>query len=202
MSRGFDIGTRLGLDDINLLRARGFEVAFRYLGPDAAFGGPKGLDGAEVAGYLSRGLGIELIGQKTANIPEYFTYVQGLQDGRDYRDWALTLGAPLGIPIRFPVDTDMSDPATEANPYFNGAYDGLDGAYGLGVYGEYDLVEAVARHYAGVVTTWQTAAWSGGRISELADAYQYGSIEIRPGLTIDLNIVRTEPKWRLVRGIA
>lgn len=195
--RGVDIGRKLSLEEIEFLRARNIEVIFRYIGPF-----PKATDPSEISMILSRGIGVMLIGQKTANFPGYFTPAQGAQDGADYRQWSLELGAPLGIPILFPVDTDMSDPATEANGYFNAAYGGLDGAYDLGVYGENDLVEGVARFYGGVTYTWQTPAWSHGIVSQIADAYQFGSLEIKPGLVVDLNVVRTDPQWRLARGTA
>lgn len=201
MSRGIDIGRRLTLDEVNLLRARNIDTLFRYIGPDAQFGYAKGLDGAEVAGILSRGMGIVPIMQKTANVPGYFTAAQGAQDGADARAWLLQVGAPLGIPCIFPVDTDMGDPGTQANVYFNAVFNGLDGAYDLGVYGEFDLIEAVAKFYGGVTYTWQTLAWSGGKISALADAYQFGPTTIG-SVVGDLNVVRTDPQWRLVRGVA
>lgn len=193
---GIDIGRRLSLDEYDLLRARGFRFVARYYAGDQ--NNPKTLTSSEVAYALSRGFAIVPVFQTSANFPAYFTYPQGLADGAAARQDGLTLGQPLGTPICFAVDTDITDPAAQLTDYFNGVYAGMDGAYLIGVYGEYDVIRFARENFPALGYFWLTYAWSGGRDYLPADVYQHANgVTIAPGLDVDINFAPDAPPWRL-----
>ena len=195
--RGIDIGRKLTLEEVDLLRSRGYRFAARYL--DGSKGSSaKAIDTAEAAYLLSRGFGIVLVFQTSANYAGYFTYAQGLADGQAARADALALGAPLGMPICFAVDVDVTDPDAQLLDYVNGVFTGLDGAYQLGVYGEHAVVKHADENWPAVAYLWQTYAWSGGVYYVPSDVYQHANgVEVRPGLIVDENKATTLPVWRL-----
>lgn len=196
MPQGIDIGRRLSLDEVDLLRSRGFRFAARYYAGDQS--NPKTLTAAEIAYLLSRGFAILPVFQTSANFPGYFTYANGIADGQAARADGLALGQPLGTPICFAVDTDISDPSAQLTDYFNGVFAGIDGAYLIGIYGEYDVVKFARENFPALGYFWLTYAWSGGRDYIPADVFQHANgVEIAPGLVVDVNFAADPPPWRL-----
>ena len=197
---GVDIGRRLSLDEIDLLDRREFKFAVRYyagVGEAPWTDNPKTLTSEEVAYLGARRMGIVTVFQNSGNSSSYFTYSQGLMDGKAARAFGLLLGQPLGTPIFFAVDTDFGDPSGLTD-YFNGVYQGLDGAYDAAVYGEFDVVKFAREHFPALTAFWQTYAWSRGEVYWAADYFQHrNGYELAPGLVVDLNTAHGEIPWRL-----
>lgn len=191
MNHGIDIGRRLSLEEIVFLKMRGFRFAARYYALE--LDNPKTLNTDEIAGLLAHRFGIVPVFEQSGGPP--FNYIAGLRDGRAARTFGLAMGQPLGSPTCFAIDVANADGLVD---YFNGAYDGLDGAYLAGVYGSFGVVKVARENFPALGFFWQTYAWSAGAEYEAADVYQYANgVELRPGLKVDLNISRSEIPWRL-----
>lgn len=191
MSHGIDIGRRLTLDEVELLRQRGYSFAARYYALDP--NNPKCLVSAEVSYLLSRRLGIVPVFEETGAPP--FDFQTGVRDGGAAKAMGLALGQPLGTPICFAIDTGQPGDLTD---YFNGVYQSLDGAFLAGVYGDYNVVKIARENLPGLGFFWQTYAWSAGAEYEAADIYQFANgVTVRDGLVVDLNMARSAVPWRL-----
>ncbi len=186
MSHGVDRLVPFSVDECDFLRARGFTFAARYL---------KNLSGGEVASLLSRRLGIVPISEEGGAGP--WTYLSGKTQAATDRARALAFGCPLGSPIIFAIDTD-ADPQTLVD-YFNGVFDGLDGAYLGGVYGSYRVVKFARENFPALGCFWQTYAWSAGQVYAPADIYQHANgVTLRAGMSqVDLNTAISPIPWRL-----
>lgn len=193
---GIDIGRKLSLDEINYLAGSNFGFVARYL--DGSRGAsPKSLNTDEVAAILSRRLGIVPVFEISGAV---FTGAQGLSDGLAARADALALSMPLGFPIPFAVDVDVvGDPGNTLVDYFNGVFQGLDGAYTAGVYGEYDVCRFARENFPALGYFWQTYAWSAGKVYAPADVLQHANgVSLMGGqLVVDLNSAPTPPRWRI-----
>lgn len=196
MSHGVDIGRKLSLDEYDYLRARG-DISFVARYYDGTRGASaKALSTDEVAIALSRGLAIATVFETTGAGP--WTYDQGKLDGAAARADALACGQPLGTPICAAVDKDVLGDPAQIVGYLNGFFEGLAGAYTMGLYAEFDVIKAARESWPGVAYFWQTYAWSGGREYAPADLYQYANgVTLRPGLVVDLNIARSPVRWRI-----
>lgn len=98
-------------------------------------------------------------------------FAAGVQDGTWARAQAMTVGYPLGRVIVFSHDTSSYN-RSAIGEYLRGVAVGLRGAYEVGIYGGYQVVEDMVGWRA--VMGWQTLAWSNGRISAKASLYQNG----------------------------
>ena len=193
---GIDIGRRLSIEEIDYLARSNFGFVARYV-DGGGTANPKCLTSDEVAALLSRRLGIIPVFEIGGNV---FTGTQGLSDGRGARRDLLALGYPLGLPIPFAVDVDVvGDPGNQLVDYFNGVFEGLDGAYTAGVYGEYDVCKFARENFPALGYFWQTYAWSAGRIYAPADCFQHANgVDLMGGqLRVDLNSAATPPRWRI-----
>lgn len=117
---------------------------------------------------------------------------QGVADGRAAFLYAQQLGAPLGLPIYFSADVDVtSDQMPTVLEYYRGAQTVLGDAYQVRAYGEASVIDAVAA--AGIARYgWQTIAWSNGYTSPRAAIFQFAINKDFLGSAVDHNRVMDE----------
>lgn len=179
------------------LKAAGATFACRYL-----------LDAARNAGKrFTRTEAVQLNtwGIDTVSNFEYATngallgYKQGVLDARTVLAEIQSLGIPRKV-VYFSADFDLSISQIPAVLDYLAGCASILGKENIGVYGEYDLIEAAAK--AGYKWLWQTYAWSRGLLSSHATIYQYhnGAFTGWDGdrdraLTTDFG------QWNLVGGV-
>lgn len=93
------------------------------------------------------------------------------------------------LAIYFSCDRDVSSEqiAGPVAAYYRAAGEVCHAAgFGVGAYGEADVVDYLAAH--GITDSeWQTYAWSGGRLSAVADFYQYLNGQTLGGASVDFD---------------
>jgi hypothetical protein len=162
------------------LVAAGIRLACRYLSHTS----DKNLTASEARALHAAGIGVLLNWEQGADSALDGT-ARGAADGRDAANLAASLGAPHGRTIYFSVDWSATTGQYAAiDAYFRGVKTGLAGRYEVGVYGHASLIEHL--HAKGLASGfWQTYAWSGGRLSTVADLYQYSNGQHLAGGTVD-----------------
>jgi nitrite reductase/ring-hydroxylating ferredoxin subunit len=136
----------------------------------------------------------------TSSGVSYFTYQQGRFDAGQAKARANQLNQPFFSPIFFAVDYDASgsDLQSGLTDYFNGVNDMMAGAYPIGVYGSYRVVEYAHANWQNVVSYWQTYAWSGSSLSSYASAYQWKNafaVTACKNTVVDQNLFYVEVGW-------
>jgi hypothetical protein len=161
MAKGFDCATPLTAETAAAFKASGYEFVCRYLVPS----GWKMLTKEEADAIQVAGLMIVSVFETTAD-RALGRYQAGLQDGSIAARCAKDVGQPTESTIYFAVDFDVTTAAQMQNviEYIRGANDATP-QFSTGVYGEYEVVEAVkaagaASHF------WQTYAWSRGKLAD------------------------------------
>lgn len=187
---GIDTAARISAQAAEVLRSEGKTFAGRYLGSPTL---GKTISPAEAEDIRTAGLGIllfyEISGTEMKN-----GAAPGAAHGADARKWADELGVPEGTAIYFAVDYEPESGeygAVEA--YIRAAGAALGKKYRCGMYGCYSLVEAMAQRGA-CEKFCQCSAWSYGRLSAHADAYQYQwqggaeamALAMKTGFAVDL----------------
>lgn len=166
--KGFDCASPLTEQTAASFRANGYDFVCRYLVP--ATSAWKALTLAEAQIIQNAGLKIVSVFETTAD-RALGDYQAGVSDAKTAMQCAAQVGQPTGSAIYFAVDfepTDAQIPAVLG--YFAGIHDALVG-YDVGVYGCYDVVNAVKAK--GLVShLWETVAWSGGYLAD-CQIFQY-----------------------------
>lgn len=144
-----------------LLHSKGFKAVGRYLGGSR----DKDITRAEAAALHAHGLGIWIVFEGGASRSAQ-GYAAGVADARAALAQANSVGLPAGCPIFFAVDFNGSWAQVAA--YFAGTRKVLGSR--TGPYGSYAITTAARS--AGYRWTWQTCAWSGGRVDSRANIYQ------------------------------
>jgi hypothetical protein len=150
----------------------------------------KCLKPAEVASLHSNDLAILSVYETVPTYYGYFSYAQGQFDAGQAKARAQACGQWTNVPIFFGIDYDASSAELfgQITEYFNGVYATMNGAFPLGVYGSYRVVEhAAAQWPIAVPWRWQTYAWSGGQVSAYRHAYQYLNDTSYCGVSLDLD---------------
>lgn len=180
--RGVDNATPITTaKQVEALKSAGFGFVGRYLVPS----GHKMLTQAEAQLLSDAGLLILTVYETTANRPQGGAD-NGLYDGAKAYACAQQLGMPEIGCIYFAADYD-AQPADFANieAYLRAAKSKI-GGYKIGIYGSYRVVEEM--HRRGVCDCyWQCVAWSGGKVSEHINAYQYAWGKQEAGIAVDYN---------------
>lgn len=147
----------------------GYRFVIGYVSPLQATGpNPKDLTAAELAAYIAVGLQVGLVYESGAS-RALGGSVAGREDGATARARATAIGYPRECVIWWAVDFDATPamiPTLRA--YGEGFAAGWGGAE-HGPYGSAAVIDALAPSFR---RRWQTAAWSGGRLSVHADVYQ------------------------------
>lgn len=165
----------------------GYKVSCRYLSRDRS----KNLTRAEAQADLKAGVDVVVVWESTAG-----NATRGLVAGRDDAQAAVAelraLGAPIGgakpMCIYFAVDSDVNPDAV--HPYFVAARAVVHAAhFRIGSYGSYRIVEDMLSRRL-VDLGWQTAAWSGGKVSSKAALYQNARTVRIDGTSVDVDAIR------------
>ncbi|WP_409346772.1 DUF1906 domain-containing protein [Paenibacillus sp. MBLB4367] len=187
MAKGFDCATPLNANLAMRFKEEGYEFVCRYLVPS----GWKRLTGEEADAISKAGMQIVSVFETTAD-RALGGRAAGLADGAFAAQTAHAVGQPEGSAIYFAVDFDVTNQVQMkcVIEYIHAASEATPN-YTTGVYGEYEVIEAVSA--AGVCSRfWQTRAWSGGKRSGTANIYQYdcgpqGLGMEKNGIMVDLN---------------
>ncbi len=197
--KGIDTAARISASAAKKLKALGVSFAGRYLVPP---GMNKELTAEEAKGLLDAGLAILLCWEIDAARAKRGGDV-GAADGVRARQLAQEMGVPSGTAIFFAVDfMPVSGDYSAIQEYFLAAYAAV-APYRCGIYGPYDIVEAMKQRIPELVI-WQCVAWSSGRISDHLTVYQRlwsgaeacKALQAKVGFPVDLNDAKTlEGLW-------
>ncbi|MDI3298277.1 MAG: DUF1906 domain-containing protein [Bacillota bacterium] len=169
LALGLDYAYRVPPATLAEVRRAGVSFVCRYIAPETM---KKTLTADEAREIDAAGLNIVSVWETTAR-----RALQGAPAGEADARTALAVaraaGQPPGTPIYFAVDTDVRLDADllSVESYLRAAGRALAGQYPVGVYGSALVVEAMIDRKAALYA-WQTAAWSHGRVSPVADLYQ------------------------------
>lgn len=170
----------------------GYVGAVRYIGyPDRA----KCTTANELQDFSRNGIGMALVFE---NNDTWWRrgYTGGQADARTARDHANSIGFPMGCPIYYAIDHQVTTLAdlSLAVQYIQGAAS-VDGVTRVGVYGQYSVVRAVAQVGAAKYL-WQCRAWSGSPIQYWPGRHLFqnvGTVNVG-GVGCDINDVNA-PDW-------
>lgn len=154
-------------------RELGYKFAMRYVVPSIP---GKLISLPEVASAHANGVDMVFI-YETSGATWQGGKQAGLVDGEIAHNMLKELGAPYSVACYHAVDTQVSSgQLARMGDWLDGVITGM-AQYATGVYGEFAVVEFAARAHPDVYR-WQTKAWSGGSISELAHLLQLGATDI------------------------
>lgn len=154
----------------------GIKAAFRYL-----YDSPKGITDAERRALHAAGVAVGF-GYEANRGNHLLGAPQGAIDGADARRLARALGVPVGTPIYFACDLDVTPAQEPTVMAYLHACDDAD--YPARAYGEFEVIERFGR------PGWQTIAWSGGLVSDHAVIYQWAIEQDFHGSAVDFNTIR------------
>lgn len=155
---------------IGSLQHFGVKFAARYYSFD---GNGKNISGAEARMLMNAGIApvsvYETTGQEALG-----GYNAGRSAAMAAAGQAVRAGQPEKTCIYYAVDFDAApDQRRTVTDYFRGIRS-VNGPYEVGCYGSYYVCDDQVRAFPGTFT-WQTVAWSGGRIHQKANIYQDGT---------------------------
>lgn len=165
------------------IKEAGFDFAMRYVPYPGT--GLKGLDETEIVDLQANDVGIGLVFESTAN-RVLDGYNAGVVDAQTTTRAILSLDWPQDLAVFFAVDFDaQASQYLTILDYFNGAKSVM-GLARMGGYG-HDKVLEYLRTSRAITYTWQTTAWSGGRVLEGRNLFQeYPGGQIN-GADVDYN---------------
>ncbi len=171
------------------LKGAGFTGVIRYLSRDTT---GKTLGAAERDDYFANGLTIRLVFEDGSQ-GALGGYAQGLADGLIALSQAKALGLPKGYGIYYAIDFDAnaSQISGVIKEYGQGFAESLGGYYVCAPYGGYNTI-------TGLGTSWQTLAWSAGKIAKNANIYQNGQSAFGGGVDIDELLIDDNWNWKAV----
>ena len=157
-------------EHVKIMAESGIEVMARYINPE----GRTPLSKREVQMFSNYGIRSMMIYQIGKGDP-YDGYDKGYLFGTRALEYARNLDATKGTPIFFCVDTpDQQEDTDKLCAFLQGARDAMQGEYGVGIYGGFYTIQAMAN--TGLVdAVWQTWGFSGGYISPEYDMFQWSS---------------------------
>lgn len=164
--KGIDSASPVSAAAAKKLAELGYSFCGRYLAPS----GWKVLTADEAMNIHDAGLSILLVWETTADRAKSGS-AGGAQDGAMAAGKAAALGVPAGTVIYYAVDYDAGQGDYDAIEAYLTAAGAASAPYAVGVYGSYRVVEEMRRRGA-CTAFWQCCAWSYGKLSEHADAYQ------------------------------
>lgn len=150
--------------NIATLVSLGIKFAARYYSTP---GNAKNLTSAEVFALTAYGIDIVSVFETSAGAAGG-GFAAGRAAATSAGAQARALKQPLGTCIYYAVDYDAN--TADVAPYFEGIYSVHNG-YSVGVYGGYYVCSGI-RNLHPSIYTWQTAAWSGGKILPGVHIYQ------------------------------
>lgn len=197
--KGIDTAAKISAAAAKKLKAAGISFAGRYLVPP---GMSKELTAAEAQGLHEAGIAILLVWEIDEARAGCGGDV-GASDGARARQLAQEMGVPEGVTIFFAVDYfPQAGEYGRVEEYFRAAQMAV-APYGVGIYGPYDIVEAMKQKIPELVI-WQCVACSSGRISDKLRFYQRlwsgaeacKALQAKVGFPVDINDAKTlEGLW-------
>lgn len=186
MILGVDCATRLTPKTAAGIKAAGYEFVGRYLVPSIGSMKWKALTKEECEIITGAGLRLLTVWETTADRVKGGAEA-GSSDGSRAATLASDFGIPRGAAIYFAVDYDAQkcDFDTIA-AYLNAAKKQLRGMWRVGVYGSYNVIEAMKDAEA-ADCFWQCVAWSYRKKSDHRDVYQAKAGLSCAGVSIDEN---------------
>jgi hypothetical protein len=155
---------------VKILAEDGIEVIARYINPE----GRRPLTKEEVQRFSNYGIRTMMIYQIGKGDP-YEGYDKGVLFGERALEYARNIGAAKGTPVFFCVDTwDQPQNTDKLAAFLQGVRDAMQGEYGVGIYGGYYTIQAIAN--TGLVDAiWQCWGYSSGYLSDEYDMMQWSS---------------------------
>lgn len=180
--QGIDCATPITAPVAAKLSDLGYVFACRYLVPA---GYSKRLTADEARVLTDAGILILSVFETSAGRAKGGA-ANGQADGAAAFAAVQEVGMPESGVIYFAIDYEAQAGDMDAVAAYLTAAKSQLGPYGIGVYGSYDVVEAMAARglCAGY---WQTYAWSGGRLSKHANVYQYRNDQQAAGIGVDFD---------------
>jgi peptidoglycan hydrolase-like protein with peptidoglycan-binding domain len=162
---GFDCSyTRV---EQNAMHAAGYTFMIGYVSPTAG----KNLTHQDMTNYLAAGIAVGLVWEGSAG-EALNGAAAGSAAGASAEAQANALGYPANAVIFFAVDVDTTSASYAAIQAYANAFNAAT-TRPVGIYGEADVIDHfVTPGVQPVQYGWQTAAWSGGRLSAKANLYQ------------------------------
>ena len=190
MFRGIDCASPLTADAAQRAKTAGFDFVGRYLVPDRY---AKALTRPEAEAITEAGLRILTVWETTAERAAA-GYDAGAFDGFNAKACARAIGMPEDGIIYFAVDFGAGAIHMPAIAQYISAACVNVAPYWAGVYGSYDVIEAMAQHES-CRGFWQCVGWSGGKKSQHRTVYQSDwsgtaaakAAAAKIGVSVDLN---------------
>lgn len=185
VKNGIDCASKITKQVAEKLVASGQTFVARYLVP--AKYEWKRISPEEAQILSDSGMDILSVFESTAN-----RALDGLSGGKADAllafEEASIVGQPKGSAIYFAVDFDVTKPIQYdiIEQYLLGAGSILGDDYHVGLYAEYSVIEEMGKRGA-CKHFWQTYAWSQGKLSKLANVYQFRNGQQMAGITVDMN---------------
>jgi len=190
--KGIDTAAAITEKAAQTLYSEGYRFAGRYLVPASGDTAWKALTAEEAKRIRDAGLAILPVWETTASRAKAGAEA-GEADGRRARQLAQGMSIPVKTTIYFAVDYNApAEDMGAVKEYFAAAAKAVS-PYGCGVYGSYNVVDALE------LPKWQCVAWSGGRIHKDATVYQWQgqqgveamALKQKVGFSVDLNKAAT-----------
>lgn len=186
--KGIDCAMEVSAEAATEIKAAGYDFVCRYLVPSTMAW--KDLTLQEAQGISAGGLKLLCVYETTADRVKGGA-VAGAKDGKTARALAEAIGMPTSGYLYFAVDYEPTTADLDTiEEYLRAAAEAAED-YPVGVYGNYNVVEAMKARGA-AVGFWQCYAWSYGKKSEYRTLYQYQNAQSIAGISIDLNEAYSE----------
>lgn len=187
---GIDTAARISADKAKILASDGISFVGRYLVPQSM---SKALTAQEARGLHDAGLVILPVWEIDAAQAGKGAS-QGTIDGEAAKRCAKSLGIPESVAIFFAVDYNAPQRDYDAIEYYFRAAQKAVAPYLCGIYGSFSVVESIRLRVPNL-KIWQCVAWSGGKLSPMANFYQYEwqggdnakALAAKVGFAVDLN---------------
>jgi hypothetical protein len=161
--------------DPDVMADHGYEFAIGYVSHTPA----KNLSARQVAAYRDAGIRVGLVWETTEG-RALKGRAAGKADGRAAEEQATALGYPVDAVLFFAVDKNTTPKNYPAIKKYAEAFNRAT-QRPVGIFGEADVIDHfVTDGKPPVQYGWQTAAWSGGRLSEKAHLYKRVGHPSRP----------------------
>ncbi len=173
------------------IKNAGYSGVIRYLSRDTS---GKALSAPERDDYFANGLSIHLVFEDGAQ-NALNGHAQGLSDGQVALSQAQGVGLPKGFGIYYAVDFDANAEqlAGPIHEYEQGFAEALAGYYQCAPYGGYNTINGAGK-------SWQTLAWSGGKVASNANIYQNGQSDFGGSVDVDEYLIDDGWDWTKVEG--
>jgi len=185
--KGIDCSSTISKTAAEEIDKQGYRFVCRYLVPGSY---PKHLSVDEAQRLSDAGLKILCVFETTSSRASGGA-ANGKEDGALAMKTAQLINMPTSGSIFFAVDFDAGIQDMDAIEAYLREAQKQTGAYKIGVYGSYSVVETMADRGA-CDGFWQTYAWSGKNKPNRATVYQYLNDQTAVGINVDFDEAYSE----------